>query len=103
LKKNLPVAASLFNTKYWNFQSFFGWGLLGFFLALIVLLTSNKWAIKLLKKYWKPIQRLTYLLVLATAIHIGLVNPENKITSAIIVALLVLVWLLANRKIKLWK
>ena len=31
------------------------------------------------------------------------VNPEEKISSTIIVVLLVSVWLLANRKIKLWK
>jgi len=103
LKKDLPVIVSLFSPKFWNFQSFFGWGSLGLFLAIILLLTSNKWAIKSLKKYWKPVQRLVYLLVLATAIHIGLVNSEEKISSAIIVAILVLVWLLANRKIKLWK
>lgn len=103
LKKDLPIIASLFSAKFWNFQSFFGWGTLGLFLTIIILLTSNKWAIKLLKKYWKPVQRLTYLLALATAIHISLVNPENKITSSFIVALLIVVWILANRKIKIWK
>lgn len=103
LKKDLPIIASLFSPKFWNFQSFFGWGTLGLILTIIILFTSNKWAIKILKRLWKPIQRLTYLLVFTTAIHIRLVNPENKINTAIIVGLLITVWLLANRKVKIWK
>lgn len=103
LRKGLPLPSSFWDPKFWNFGNLFGWGMLAFAFILIIMLTSNKWSVKYLKKGWKPIQRLTYLVMILSAIHIGFVESENKITMATLVVLMVILWIMANRKIVLWK
>ncbi|MBU1018294.1 ferric reductase-like transmembrane domain-containing protein [Patescibacteria group bacterium] len=103
LKTNNPFPASLWNPKFWNFNTLFGWGMAAFILILIVLLVSNKWGIKYLKRWWKPVQRLTYPVMILSAIHISFAEDENKITMVTLVIIMAILWILANRKVVLWK
>lgn len=102
LKQKLFIIPAIFQAEYWDFGSYLAWGATGFFLTLIIILTSNRFAIKSLGKYWKPIQRLTYLLFIVAAIHIGMQNGEI-LEMGIIVGSFVILWVLANRKVVLWK
>lgn len=83
----------LFSPSYWNFAKFTGWGGLAFVTMIPLLLTSNNFAIRLLKKNWKRIQRLTYLFFIASGIHIYLVGGKWLFTLVPMgIWLLVWVW-----------
>ncbi len=101
-QKDYPIFESFIDPKYWNLTNKFGWGMIGLILAIIITAISNKWGIKTLKKYWKPVQRLTYALFLTGAIHIGIAEGEMW-EMAGLVALLIIVWILAHQKRVLWK
>jgi DMSO/TMAO reductase YedYZ heme-binding membrane subunit len=93
---------SIFNifsqSFYWSFDGIFLWGLLGVFLAIIVLMTSNVFAMKLLKRKWKTVQSLSYLLLIFGGIHIMLVGEESGLAGLLIVGIL---WILAKLKIQI--
>ncbi len=101
-QKSYPVFGSFFNTQFWNFSNKFGWGMVGLVLAAIITGISNKWGIRTLKKYWKPVQRLTYLLFLTSAVHLYLAGYQRNLVIGITVSLIIL-WFLAYQKRVLWK
>lgn len=103
LKDELPLPSSFWNPEFWNFENHFGWGMAAFVLIFIITITSNKWGIRYMKKWWKRVQRLTYPVVILSAVHIGLARSDYKITMAILVVVMVILWILANRKVVLWK
>lgn len=103
LAKKLPLPASFINPKFWSLNGLIGWGMIAFFLTIIILLSSNNWALKKMKKWWKPVQRLSYPVFFLTAIHLSFTNFLSKtvlITLSII--LIILLWL-AHKKTVLWK
>ncbi len=102
LKKDLSIFGSLINPKFWDFTGLFGWGMVGFIATFLVMLTSNNYALKKLKKYWKPIQRLTYLIFLVSAIHIAFAG-DHWVENGLIIGGFVVLWLLAYRKVVIWK
>lgn len=102
LRKGLPFFSSLINPKFWDFTGLFGWGMVGFIATFLVILTSNNYAIKKLKKYWKPIQRLTYLIFLVSAIHIGFAS-DHWVKMGLILGGFIVLWILAYRKVMIWK
>ena len=71
LNFNLPLTF-FFDLSYWDFSRAIGWGLLAFATMIPLVLTSNLYSIKLLKRNWKRLQRLTYLFFIASGIHIYL-------------------------------
>lgn len=99
---DLPITSHFYDGNLWNFSSGLGWGSVGLFTVFILLLTSNNAAIRLLKKHWKPVQRLTYLLFLSGAIHIALIENEPAGMIAIVISFIVL-WVLSAMKVKLWQ
>ncbi len=69
-KYNLSFWEKLFSDKYWNWTLEYSWGVLALILTIILLITSNILAIKILKKYWKILQRIcTYSLFITLSIH----------------------------------
>jgi len=72
---NLPLNF-FFNLSYWSFSTAMGWGLIAFATMIPLILTSNLFSIKLLKKHWKRLQRLTYLFFIASGIHIYLIGGK---------------------------
>lgn len=89
----LPVTF-LFDSILWNPRWYLWWGMFAFIISLILLWTSNIFSMKKLWKYWKPIQRLSYLMLLFVAIHIAMVEKEYIYYSLIILAY-VIVYMLA--------
>ncbi|MBA4337027.1 hypothetical protein C0416_04640 [bacterium] len=69
-----------FDSSYWDFAKFTGWGGLAFVTMIPLLLTSNNYAIRLLKRNWKRLQRLTYLFFIASGIHIYMVGGKWPLT-----------------------
>lgn len=75
VRKNKELM-DVFDPALWDFGTYWGWGLLAAALMVPLLATSNVWSMKVLKKWWKPLQRLSYLAFLATGIHIFMIHYE---------------------------
>jgi len=77
LAYNISVFTYLKNSNFWNFDNFLFWGTIGFLAMIPVLFTSNLWSMKKLKKWWKPVQRLTYIFFLGGVLHIVLIDSTK--------------------------
>lgn len=91
----------LFNPQIWDFQTFLPWGILGFIICILVLLTSNNISMRFLGKWWKQIQRFSYLFLIFGGIHIFL--QKKDISILVELSLWILVWIFAHFKIIIWK
>ena len=98
---NENMFLEIFNGQYWSFGGIFSWGILGVLVAIILLATSNKFAICLLGKFWKKVQSLVYLLFLFSAIHIVLVDKDEMFEVLLPVFIVMILWLMAKFKIKI--
>jgi len=96
-----PSIAALIDPQFWDFKMFLTWGILGIIASLIPLITSNNFTMRYLGKWWKPIQRLSYLFFIFGGIHIFLVRGNLQIIIEI--AIWGLVWILAHFKVIIWK
>ncbi|MBU0727823.1 hypothetical protein KKA95_04015 [Patescibacteria group bacterium] len=100
-KKGQNIFIEMFNSKYWSFDDIFLWGILGFIITIILLITSNKISIKILKKHWKTVQRSAYLLFFFSAVHIVLVNKQEMFETLFPVTVVLIFWVLAQLNIKI--
>ena len=53
--------STYFSLSYWTFKGNLFWGHLGELTGFILLITSNKFSMRLLKRNWKRVQRLSYV------------------------------------------
>lgn len=86
------------NKVYWDLNHYLGWGTFGLVAALPVLLTSNKFSMIHLKKWWKVIQRLSYIFFIFGGIHIFLMGEESGLILLVVVTFF---WVLARFKVKI--
>lgn len=93
ITQNVNVFSFLFNPINWSLKTYFGWGLFGLLFGLSVLLSSNKFAMKLLGKWWRRVQKLAYLFFFFGGIHIVLGGEGSGLFGLIVVAV---AWLLAR-------
>lgn len=98
LERNLSLPSSLFLSEYWSLDTLYGWGMFGILLLLPLLVTSNTFSIKLLGKWWKPLQRLSYLFFLVGAIHVAF--AQKSIVPLIIFSIWLICWIIAEVKQK---
>jgi DMSO/TMAO reductase YedYZ heme-binding membrane subunit len=81
------------------------WGFCGLIITFLLLITSNFLAIKILGKWWKSIQRLSYLLLILSSSHVLLLEKEVKpwefIDSFFPVFLVFICWVLARKGVRL--
>ncbi len=61
----------------WDVTDYFFWGVIAFFIAVLLTLTSNLFSMKRLKKWWKRLHRLTYILFFTVSIHIVLIKYSH--------------------------
>jgi DMSO/TMAO reductase YedYZ heme-binding membrane subunit len=57
-----------------NFQPFYIFGLMALFLSLWLALTSNQFSKKILKKHWKTLHSLVYVIVWMIFLHVALID-----------------------------
>lgn len=69
-------------------------------LMMIPFVTSNQKSMIWLKTKWKWIQRFTYLVFIATAVHVGLAKQE--VLPLIVAVVYFIVYILAYKNIILW-
>ena len=101
ISKDKNVFETISSSSFWSFDSFLMWGFLGFICATFLALTSNPFAVRLLKKYWKPFQRISYIFLLFALLHTFFQDPtlENAGESLLPILFLGTLWILSFRKI----
>jgi DMSO/TMAO reductase YedYZ heme-binding membrane subunit len=89
-----------FSADYWRFPEATAWGHLGELVAVPLLLTSNLWSQKKLKKHWKTIQRLAYVYFFAGGyyVYVAFGATEELWFMGIVLALTIAVW--AKKRLK---
>lgn len=96
--KNLFL--EIFDAKYWHLSHPLMWGILGFLIVSILLITSNNFSLRILRNNWKRVQRLSYPLFLFVAIHIALISGEWFKVILPLLAVTIF-WSLARFKVKI--
>ena len=96
---NLSISFIL-DSIFWDLRWPMGWGAFGFIVSLILLFTSNVFSMKKLWKYWKKIQRLSYLMFLFVAVHIALVKEWAMLETSIIIISYIILFIIAYIKKK---
>ncbi|MBU4216307.1 ferric reductase-like transmembrane domain-containing protein [Candidatus Parcubacteria bacterium] len=87
------------DAEFWSLQNFYGWGSLAVVAMLFPLLTSNNFSLHFFGKYWKKIQRGTYLVFIATAIHIAMVKDEwFEVMGPVLIWLFLWTWAELRRR-----
>ncbi len=87
-----------FSLDFWSFENNIFWAHLGELLGAILLITSNKFSMRLLKRNWKRIQRFSYLYFFSGAIYVYLSFDKTfGIISIIIVFELVIIAYIKKR------
>lgn len=95
LKPGSTYLTSLFTLAYYSLDNYALLAHLGDLTAVILLMTSNVWAQKLLKRNWKRIQRLSYVYFYAGALYeyLSFDNSFALYTVMVVTNLTVLAWL----------
>ncbi len=109
LNGNITLPSGFLDSEIWNISDYYFWGMIGFIIALILTLTSNIFSIKILKRYWKKLHRLTYIFFFVIIIHIVLIRAFNEGTfmafevwNSVLPALaLIVLWGVSFAKIKI--
>ncbi|PJC36746.1 hypothetical protein CO046_04135 [Candidatus Peregrinibacteria bacterium CG_4_9_14_0_2_um_filter_53_11] len=97
IASGLPVSSLWTDPTFSDPKSFLFWGLVGILALIPLVITSNDLSMRILKRGWKRLHRLAYLLFLAGAVHVYLVGEETGLIYGAIVAVF---WLLAGLKVK---
>ncbi len=84
--KDISIVEWIMQPSSWSLSSPMGWGTIGTVAVLPVLLTSNKFSIIKLKRWWKRVQKLTYLFFIGGAVHIILLGEEEAWAAVILVS-----------------
>ncbi|MEI7511653.1 MAG: ferric reductase-like transmembrane domain-containing protein [Candidatus Peregrinibacteria bacterium] len=101
--QQIPFPSGIFALEMWDFNTLIPWGLMGFFIAIILVLTSNVLAMKILKRNWKRLHRLVYPFFFVVTIHIAFIQigrgaevlSAEVLEGIIPVILLLLLWTLS--------
>lgn len=90
-------------TTFTEPRNYLLWGVLWLWAAIPLLLTSNNFSVKKLKKNWKVLQRLSYFMFIFGALHLYFIKPDENFPVLVIVILWIVLKVMAAKKIVLWK
>ncbi len=88
------------NPMFWAWNNLVTYGILGILVLIPVLFTSNDLSMRILKRSWKWVQRLSYLLFVFGAVHLYFMGKMEYFVEVVIL-LVVLVLAKAGVKIRL--
>lgn len=83
------------DSYYYLSSNWYWFWMYALIISIPLLITSNIFSVKLLWKYWKKIQRLTYLFFIFIWIHIIILKPHDKIQIILIMAVWLILWIKA--------
>lgn len=90
-----------FDSFYWRLNNWFWYWIYALIISIPLLVTSNLAYMKFFWKYWKSIQRLTYIFFILVWIHVALIKWYFSIEPIIIVFIWIVIWFIAYFKTKL--
>jgi len=97
IERNVPL--NLFwNSVLWDPRGYLWAWMFALVIAIILTLTSNIYSMKKLWKYWKKIQRLSYIMFIFVLIHIALIEWEY-FDSILIFLFYTIAYVLAYKKV----
>ena len=99
LEKKLPISF-LFYSISWEPRGYLWVGMFTLITAIILTVTSNVFSIKKMWKYWKWVQRLSYLMLFLVSFHIAMVKPDELWTVVLVDITYVSVYIYAYIKNK---
>lgn len=86
----------IFTTPYYlDYKLGLLWGLLAAVIAFMLLITSNRFSMILLKKNWRRLHWLTHPLLILIAIHIALIRQKDYLETLWPVGLIIILWIAA--------
>lgn len=100
LYNNIDVSI-LFSWIFWSPIWYLWWWMYALIMTIILVITSNNYSMKLLKRKWKTIQRLSYLMFIFTAVHIAMINDWEEFLSTlsiVIVYIIIYTWAFLYKK-----
>ncbi len=97
LERNVPLSL-LWDSIMWDPMGYLWVWMFAFIIAIILTATSNIFSMKKLWKYWKKLQRLSYLMFIFVLMHIAFIKWEY-IPQLILFLLYSTVYILAYKKI----
>lgn len=74
LVNDISMPSGFFDAYIWDITGYYFWGMIGFCIAIILTITSNMFSMKLLKRWWKKLHRITYIFLFVVAVHIILIR-----------------------------
>lgn len=76
-----------FSTTFWDFTKPYAYGRLAELVGFVLLVTSNTFSKKLLKKWWKRIQRTSYVYYYGAAVLLISYNKTDVLVTAVFTAI----------------
>ena len=109
LTGQIALPAGLSADYLWDWRTHFVWGLAAAAIALLLTLTSNLASVRLLRRGWKSLHRLAYLMFLTVTVHIAMVYywragtmfDGNVIQPLALFVGMLLLWLLAALRVRI--
>jgi rubredoxin/ferredoxin-NADP reductase len=85
----------------WDYKWYLFWWIIATILTIPLLITSNWISVSIMWKHWKTLQRLSYIIFPAAAVHIAIIDKKHiEIGPLIVVWIWVILWFIAYLKNK---
>lgn len=88
----IPMGGSFFgyyfSASYWDFRTPFAYGHLSELVGFILLMTSNRFSMRHMKRWWKRVQRSSYIYFYGAAVFLVAYGKTDVLISASFIALL---------------
>jgi len=104
----ISIFSGFFDAYIWDYRQHFFWGMIGFLCAMLLLVTSNIFSIRLLKRWWKRLHRLAYPFIFVVAIHIAMIRAAREggistevISSILPIFLVIIIWIASLMKLRI--
>lgn len=75
----------MYNPDIWYWNSFLAWWFIAFFVTIPLLLTSNKFSIVKMWRYWKRLQYLAYVMFITTILHVSFIWDDWILPGIILI------------------
>lgn len=94
----------LFKASYFlGLDNYYFYGALGLIALLVLGLTSNNIAVRMLKRNWKRVQYLSYVALFLVLVHVGMAHHHNSGSAIMIGTLFIALKILQHSRVNLRK
>ncbi len=97
IPKGLDFFPYYFSPSYWDLRTPFAYGHIAELVGVVLLITSNKFSVKKLKKKWKPIQKTAHIYFYSAAVLLTFYGKTAVLVTAIITAVITMIATIKKR------